>query len=119
MNSGSCEPQIAAVELFTAHLYMLQVLIPDVQNHFQPRKLSLELCLKDDIRNFSEMRPRDSRVSSVFGSNRHSWFSCQLSLSKLWASEKASWELWLNMRAKTQQSDQEVLHNLHREQSIN
>lgn len=38
MNSGSCGPQIAAVELFTAHLYMLQILIPDVQNHLQPTK---------------------------------------------------------------------------------
>lgn len=36
MNSGSCEPQIAAVGLFAAHLDMLQILIPDVQNHFQP-----------------------------------------------------------------------------------
>lgn len=67
MNSGSCGPQIAAVELFTTHLYMLQILIPDVQNHFQPRKLSLDFRLKDDFRSFSEMLPRDLHVSSVFG----------------------------------------------------
>lgn len=103
MNSDSRGPQIAAVKLFTARFLHSADLIPDVQKSFSAQKLSQEVCLQNDIRSFSETPPRDSRVSSVFASNRHSRFSRQLSLSKLWASEKANWAEWSGNVAQIQQ----------------
>lgn len=113
IQTHSCGPLIAAVELFTAHVYILQIWFPTFKILFSPQAKPGILS-----QGWHFQFLRDLHVSSVFGSNRRSWFYCQLSLSKLWASEKASWELQLNMRAEAQQSDQEVLHKYSSEQSI-
>lgn len=92
MNPSSCGPQIAAAE----HFWISKIWFQTCKIIFGPNAKP-GICLQDWIRSFSETPSQDSHVSSVFGSNRHSWFCCQLSLSKLWAKPG---DLKLNARAR-------------------
>lgn len=59
-------------------------LIPEEINVFSASKLSLEWVCRTASKASQRWCPKALHVSSVLGCSRHSWFSSQLSLSRIW-----------------------------------